>query len=298
MKYICQLSKETLICTELIVKDYKEILKCSYGEEPNKKIFVETICEILGRIVQKPATFIRTLNIIDVFCLLLDIRFNSLGACNVTLTQNEQKYNLELNLGYIKEETEQLFSKLSTTIEHNGIEIVFECPSVERLLQSTKEDYLTYIKGSYVTKNDVRKFISINTNEQAELLFDKISPKISLEIIQKFNTFVETITGMNFLSRYGFKDQRLVFVPSLDSLIWFTKLMFNEDLSSLYENIFYLGYTGRMSAEYVENAAVGEYNYYIALLRQVVAAKNSSNASSENPQEGDPEDPGLFDEDM
>ncbi len=298
MKYICQLSKETLICTELIVKDYKEILKCSYGEEPNKKIFVETICEVLGRIVQKPATYIRTLNIIDVFCLLLDIRFNSLGACNVTLTRDEQKYNLELNLGYIKEETEQLFSKLSTTIEHNGIEIVFECPSVERLLQSTKEDYLTYIKGSYITKNDTKKFIAINTNEQAELLFDKISPKISLEIIQKFNTFVETITGMNFLSRYGFKDQQLVFVPSLDSLIWFTKLMFNEDLSSVYENIFYLGYTGRMGAEYVENSAVGEYNYYIALLRQVVAAKNSSNTPSENPQEADPEDPGLFDEDM
>jgi hypothetical protein len=298
VKYICQLSKETLICTELIVKDYKEILKCSYGEEPNKKIFVETICEVLGRIVQKPATYIRTLNIIDVFCLLLDIRFNSLGACNVTLTRDEQKYNLELNLGYIKEETEQLFSKLSTTIEHNGIEIVFECPSVERLLQSTKEDYLTYIKGSYITKNDTKKFIAINTNEQAELLFDKISPKISLEIIQKFNTFVETITGMNFLSRYGFKDQQLVFVPSLDSLIWFTKLMFNEDLSSVYENIFYLGYTGRMGAEYVENSAVGEYNYYIALLRQVVAAKNSSNTPSENPQEADPEDPGLFDEDM
>lgn len=279
-----------------MVKDYKELLKCSYGDEPNKKIFVETVCEILGKVVQKPTTYIKSLNVVDLFCLLLDIRFNSLGPCNVILTQNDQKFNLELNLGYIKEETAELFNALSTSIEHNGIEIVFECPSVERLLQNSKDDYLSYIKGSYITKNGERRFISITTNEQAELLFDKIPPKISLEIIQKFNTFVEQITGMNFLSRYGFKEEKLVFVPSLDSLIWFTKLMFNEELSTFYDNVFYLGYTGKMSADYVENCAVGEYNYYVGLLRQVVAAKNSSSTPTEG--EEVPEDPGLFEDGM
>lgn len=298
MKYISQLSKDTLLCSELLVKDYKEILKCTYGEEPNKKIFVETICEILAKIVQKPISFIKSLNVIDLFCLILDVRFNSLGPCNVVLTQNEQKFNLELNLGYIKEETEQLFNNLSTTIEHNGIEIVFECPSVERLLQNTKDDYLSYIKGSYITRNGEKRFIGITTNEQAELLFDKIPPKISLELIQKFNNFVEQITGMNFLSRYGFKDQKLVFIPSLDSLIWFNKLMFNEDLNSLYENIFYLSYSGKMNAEFIENSAVGEYNYYVALLRQALAEKNSKNAPSEEDPNMMEQDPGLFEEGM
>lgn len=298
MKYISQLSKDTLLCSELLVKDYKEILKCTYGEEPNKKIFVETICEILAKIVQKPISFIKSLNVIDLFCLILDVRFNSLGPCNVVLTQNEQKFNLELNLGYIKEETEQLFNNLSTTIEHNGIEIVFECPSVERLLQNTKDDYLSYIKGSYITRNGEKRFIGITTNEQAELLFDKIPPKISLELIQKFNNFVEQITGMNFLSRYGFKDQKLVFIPSLDSLIWFNKLMFNEDLNSLYENIFYLSYSGKMNAEFIENSAVGEYNYYVALLRQTLAEKNSKNVPSEEDPNMVEQDPGLFEEGM
>lgn len=294
------MSKETLVCTELLVKDYKEILKCSFGEDPNKKIFVETICEIVAKVVNKPTQYIRSLNVIDLFCLLLDIRFNSLGPCNVVLTQNDQKFNIELNLGHIKDETSQLFDLLSTTIEHNRIQVVFECPSVERLLQPTKEDYLPYIKGSYILKDDGKKFIEITTNEQAELLFDRIPPKISIEIIQKFSNLVEQITGMNFLSRYGFKDQKLAFVPSLESLIWFTKLMFNEDLNSFYENIFYLGYTGKMGAEYVENCVVGEYNYYITLLRQVVASKNNQSSSSEGEEQGDPteEDPGLFGDEM
>lgn len=298
MKYVSHLSKESLFCTELLVRDYKELLKCSYGEEPNKKIFVETVCEVLAKIIQKPISYIKSLNIVDLFCLLLDIRFNSLGPCNVVLTENDQKFNIELNLGYIKEETEQLFSKLSTTIEHNGIELVFECPSMERLLQNVKDDYLCYIKGSYIIKNGNKRFIEIHTNEQAELLFDKIPPKISIAIIQKFNEFVEQITGINFLSRYGFKEQRLVFVPSLDSLIWFTKLLFNEDLSSVYDNIFYLSYTGKMGADYVENCAVGEYNYYIGLLRQVVASKNSSSGSTEEEGEMSAEDPGLFGDEM
>lgn len=293
MKYISRLSKETFFCNELQVKDYKEILKCCYGEEPNKLIFVETICEVVSKIVNKPIGHIKSLNIVDLFCLILDIRFNCLGVCNVTLKQGDDQFNIELNLGLIKEEISELFNILSTTIEYNGLEIVFECPSIERLLQNTNEDYLPYIKSSYINKNNTKKFIEITTNKQAELLFDKISPKISLELIQKFNTFVERVTKMNFLSRYGFKDQQLTFVPSLDSLIWFMKIMFSENLTSFYENVFYLSYTGKMNAEYIENTVVGEYNYYLALLRQATASNKSSEGEGEMS-----EDPGLYENEM
>lgn len=282
MKFVSQISKELLFCSELQVRDYKKLLKCSYGETPNKLIFVETVCEILTKITNKPIEYIKSLNIIDVFCLLLDIRATSAGPCKIVLSENDQKLTVELNLNLVKKDTLEMLQGLSTTIKHNEIEIVFECPCMERLLQTTNDDYVSYIKGSYITKNGTKKFIQINTNEQAELLFNKIPPKISLEIISKFNAFVEKITGMNFLSRYGIKNQQLIFVPSLDSLIWFTKLMFNEDLHSFYENIFHLSYTGKMNSEYVESLAVGEYNYFLGLLRQVIAAQNSSNTSSEN----------------
>ena len=296
MNFLTQLSKETLICSELQVKDYKEILKCTFGDTPDKTIFIETVCRIFSKLTDRPLDYIKQLNIIDFFCLLLDIRANSLGNCSLVLTQNEQKFNLELDLMRVKQETSSLFEQLATTIKHSNLEVSFECPSIERLMQNTKEDYLSYIKGSCITKKRKKCFATITTNEQAEMFFDALPPKISLQIIDNFNKFVEKITKMNYLSRYGFYEQQLIFLPSIDSLLWFAKLLFNEPLSSLYDNLFYLSYSGKMNAEYVEGLSVGEYNYFVGLLRQVLASKNSPGEN--NQDQNFEEDPGLFEEEM
>lgn len=296
MNFLTQLSKDTLICSELQVKDYKQILKCTFGDTPDKTIFIETVCRIFSKLTDRPLDYIKQLNIIDFFCLLLDIRANSLGNCSLVLTQNEQKFNLELDLIKVKQETSSLFEQLATTIKHSNLEVSFECPSIERLMQNTKEDYLSYIKGSCITKKRKKCFATITTNEQAEMFFDALPPKISLEIIDNFNKFVEKITKMNYLSRYGFYEQQLIFLPSIDSLLWFAKLLFNEPLSSLYDNLFYLSYSGKMNAEYVESLSVGEYNYFVGLLRQVLASKNSPGENKQEENFG--EDPGLFEEEM
>ena len=294
MNFLTQLSKDTLICSELQVKDYKEILKCTFGDTPDKIIFIETVCRIFSKITNRSLEYIKQLNIIDFFCLLLDIRANSLGNCSLILTQNEQKFNLELDLIKVKQETSSLFEQLTTTIKHSNLEVSFECPSIERLMQNTKEDYLSYIKSSCITKKRKKCTAMITTNEEAELFFNALPPKISLEIIDNFNKFVESITKMNYLSRYGFYEQQLTFLPSIESLLWFAKLLFNEPLNSLYDNIFYLSYSGKMNAEYVEGLSVGEYNYFVGLLRQVLASKNSPGEN--NQDQTFEEDAGLFEE--
>lgn len=297
MNFLTILSKDTLVCSELQVKDYKELLKCSFGDSPDKTIFIETICRIFSKLTNKSLDYIKQLNIVDFFCLLLDIRNNSLGDCKLVLTQDKKKFNLELNLAKVKEETSILFEQLATTIKHSNIEVYFECPSLERLMQNTKDEYLSYIKGSCITKKRKKCTAIITTNEEAELFFNALPPKISLEIIDNFNKFVESTTKMNYLSRYGFNEQQLVFLPSIESLLWFAKLLFNEPLSSLYDNIFYLSYSGKMNAEYVETLSVGEYNYFVGLLRQVLANKNSPEENKENNQNFE-EEPGLFEEEM
>ena len=308
MNFTAKLSKDTLICSELRVKDYKEILKCTFGDAPDKLIFVETICRIFSKITEKPLEYIKQLNIIDFFCLLLDIRSNSLGDCTLVLTQDSKKFNVELNLDRVKQETSNLFDQLALTIKNSSIEVSFECPSLQRLMQNTKEDYLSYIKSSCITKKRKKCQVTITTNEQAELFFDALPPKISIEIIESFNKFVQKITSMNYLSYYGFNEQQLTFLPSVDSLLWFTKLLFNEPLTSIYDNMFYLSYSGKMNMEYIETLSVGEYNYFVGLLRQVLASKNSSkeetnkqNLEDDKNFEDDQnfeEDPGLFEEEM
>ena len=296
MKFVSNLSKETLICSELQVKDYKELLKASYGEDINKLIFVETLCEIFAKTTNKPTEYFKKLNIIDLFYLLLDVRINSQGdICKVVITKDEKKMNLELRLDLIKGDLELIFQDLSAVISHNNLEIAFECPSAERLLQPTSEQYFYFIKGVYINKDNVRHFVEFPTNEHARLFLDKVTPKVAMQVVKQFEQFVGTISSVNFLSHYGIEDQTLTFLPSIDSLIWFAKLMFSETLESFYDNLFYLSQLGHMNADYVERLVVGEYNYFVNCLKRTLASKESSETQSADQLNHD-DDVGLSDE--
>lgn len=278
MKFLSQLSNETLVCSELQVKHYKELLKCSFGDEPNKLIFVETICDICSALTNKPATYFKKISITDLFCLILDIRINSIGdICKIVVTKDEKQMNLDLRLDCIQEEIKTIYSLFdNSSITFNNFEIILEYPSVERLLQETEEEYLYFINKIHLNLNN--QFIHLN-NKEVQLLFDKIPPNVSLKIIKTFESVINQISNKNFLSRYGINTQQLTFFPSLDSLIWFTKLIFSESLETFYDNLFYLSHLGHLNAEYVENSVVGEYNYFITCLQKVLAVKNNTQQS-------------------
>lgn len=293
MKFLSELSKETLICSELQVKDYKEILKSSYGEDVNMQLFIETLCEVFATISKKTPDYFKNLNLIDLFCFLLDVRVNSQGdECKVIITRDDTKMTLSLRLDYIKEELKALFGSITKRIDQGAISIVFECPSIQRILQPAKEEYLAFIRGCYIKREERTQFVEITTNEQAEQLIEKLSPKTLMHIIDQFEQFYRVFYNVNFLSRYSIPNQRLSFVPSLDSLLWYTKLTFSESLETFYSNLFYLSHLGNMGADYIENAVVGEYNYFVGQLRQTLASKNSSEDSNQNMQDntGFPED--------
>lgn len=288
MRFVSELSKERIVSKELCVSHYKNILKSCYGETVDSVLFIENLCDVFSQLTEKPVSFFKNLNIVDIFCFLLDMRINSQGTiCSLTLRRNEKNVGLELNLSYVREEIRNLYKELYVDIKSEDMLIQFECPSVNRLIQPATADYIPYIKEACILKADKR--ITIEDNNTAELLFDRISPKISLEIISKFSSFVEKVTGVNFLSRYGIKDQNLMFIPSLDSLIWFTKLLFNESLESFYENIFALSYAGKMTPSYIESCAIGEYIYFMNCLKKV------QNQKSESPNSPEQMDPSLAD---
>lgn len=273
MKFVSKISNESLICNELQVKHYKEIIKCTIGDEPDATIFIETFCSVLSNIVDKPINYIKSLSILDLLCLLIDIRYNSLGVCKLIVTQEGKKINLELNLEVVKKDLTTLFDKLTEKTTFNDIEVTLSVPSILRLSGPFNEDYIPYI--TKCTFSGTKTF-DVTTNEQANKVFNLFPPKLSLQIIAKFNKIIEQIYSVNLLERYGIPNQRLVVIPTITFLIWFTKLLFGEDLGSFYDNLFSLSYSGKMNAEYVENLPVGEYNYFIGLLKQTLSSKQSS----------------------
>ena len=280
MKFASKLSKHTLICNELQVKDYKELIKCIMGDNPDIDAFIETFVTVLSNTTNKPTDFIRTLNIIDLIYLLIDIRYNSLGTCKLVVNDEDKKINLELNLETSKNDIANIFESCRRKLKYNNIEVELAVPSLARLHEKFTEEYIPYIANC--TFQGVNNF-EVSTNEQAVKVFDLLPPKFSLEILSGFSDLARQICTVDLLKPYNISNQQLIILPTLEFLIWLTKLLFNEPLSSLYENLFGLSFSGRMNAEYVENLSVGEYNYFLGLLKQALTPKDNTPSNIHQP---------------
>lgn len=291
MKHEVNLLTTSVNCSELTVKDYKEILKCSYGDNPDKKTFVTTISEVLSNITDKTPEYFFNCSIVDVFLLLLKTKINSQGeSCKIVVTKDEKKMNLELRFDYIYEDIKAWFEPfLNKIIKLDSVEVLFDCPSLKTIQEQGEEEIYYFIRGCRILgKHDA--LLSPSTVEESKMLFESLSPKLASDIYSHYFSLAKEISAKNLLHRYPLiaDDQRLMFTPTIDSLIWFTKLMFNEPLDSFYDNLFYLTNLGRFSTEYIENCTPGEYIYFTKKLEQTLSrqqgreTQNGENFSNED----------------
>lgn len=291
MKFISDLSGLKLICSELTVADYKQILKCSFGDEPDLQLFSETICDVVGKLTNKPIEFIKSLPISDVLCILIDLRLRSMGdIVTVSLTKDNNQTSLDLNLVAIRDDIKAFYKPFcSSKINQKDLEIVLSVPSIEMLSTKTNEEYLYFIKSVALKKTT----FEIVDTEEASALFEKISAKIASQIISHCGQFIKSVKELNLLSRYEGVEQKLGFVPTLENLLWFVKLLFNEPLDVFYDNIFYLSKHVNMTPSYIESCTPGEYIYFTKKLEASIAAQNQGREQQTDYQqssEGFPED--------
>ena len=291
MKFISDLSSHKLVCSELTVADYKQILKCSFGDEPDPELFSETICDVIGKLTNKSSEFVKSLPMSDVLCILIDLRLKSMGdVVTVSVKSEEKQMSLDLNLSTIKEDIKQFYKPFCCSkITQKDLEIVLSVPSIEMLSTKTDDEYLYFIKSVLLKKST----FEISNIEEASALFEKISAKVASQIISHCRQFIESVKELNLLARYEGIEQKLGFVPTIENLLWFVKLLFNEPLDAFYDNIFYLAKHVNMSAEYIESCTPGEYIYFTKKLEASIAAQNQGNQQQTDYQqnsEGFPED--------
>lgn len=267
MKFVSKLSQETIVFTELLVKDYKNLLKGLYGEDIEPVVFVDCVCELLASITNKSEDYFRHMNIIDLFCLLLDVRINSMGnICSVNLTKaNNKKAKLDLNLEHIKKSLSIINKQINSCVSYKEMEVELSCPSINNLI--SKKEELSFIK-----KVSIKGIpFNITTNEQLTVLTEYLPVNLFLDINQKIKEIIKTVNSLNFLSVYGLKEEYLGFNLNISSIIWYIKLFFEEPLDVFYKNFFYLSYYGHMNASYLESISIGEYNYFVRCLKDTLS---------------------------
>lgn len=279
MKFQLQVSEQVISCEELTVSLYKDLLKSIYGDEPDVQVFIQTVSNILSLLTDKPLSFFEKLSVMDLMSCLLQLRMNSLGdRVIVSLNLDDVKRSLELRLDWVNEEILD-FNKsiIKNTIKVGTIEVEIDSPSPIRLIEKISDEYLYFVKS---IKIDDRVLV-IETNDEAKNITERLPIKVTFAIIEHFEKIIKEIKGLNFLKRYKITEHTLGFIPSNDSLLWFTKLIFNESLESFYDNIFYLAKLANISPSYTESCSVGEYFVYTGTLQRTLAQQNSE--SSQDP---------------
>lgn len=286
MHFFINLNNQKLLCSELIVKDYKNLLKTIFGDEPDKELFVENLTMLFAKLTNKPQSFFKEeLSIFDLFLILIQIRINSLGdAIQLNVIKDEKQMNLELRLDWVVEDIKTILNQIfDETIGQNKMKLTMGVPSLNRLDENNEEQYLSYLQTISIVEQ-----LNIKNNSEARQLFDKLSPKNAKKVIENFNRFAEKITNLNFLARYGIDNQTLTLLPSKESLLFFAKLIFNEDLSCFYDNMFYLSHLGHLSLDYIEQCSAGEYTYFVRKLEQTLSQKTPSPAYEDFELDEDP----------
>lgn len=277
MKIKCELSESVLICSELQVKHYKNLIKSLYGEEPDPEVFFDVLYEIIEAVTNKPRSAIEQMSILDLFCLMIEIRRLCHGdLCKLSVQTEDKKVTLSLNLALLKMDLLKLSRSLAKVVAQDDIQISCRCPSFKRL-ENVKEDAFAAIASVNIRE---QQKMQITDNEQAEQLLDRLSSKTFFEINQVVNEILASVRNFNIFGRYSYIKRELNFSLSKTYFVWFSKLMFGEDLNEIFNNIFYLSHYNHMNAQYIEELPVGEYNVYVSLLKGYLQSQSSS---SENP---------------
>ena len=239
------LDKE-IIHGELNVKDYKIILKCLLGDTLDVPALFLNLNNILLKITNLKKEELYNLNIIEYFLLLLSIRTNSIGGIIFATYNGEKKINLQIPLNEIIEELTYFLENYQPfTINIKNISTVVTLPKIKDFL--VKEDQ------SFIEDISINNTV-VNIEQLPVSVYKKINDKISL--------LKNNINNLYFYKPV-IEDYIIKFTSNLKEYVSLIKILFNENLLSVYDNIFYLSKVSNFSAEYLENCTYGEFKLFV-----------------------------------
>jgi hypothetical protein len=243
-----KIGEKTVYFNELSLKKYKTILKSLLNDPiDTDNLFLNLNC-ILQEITSLSKQEILELNILEYFLLLISIRQISIGNIIFATYKDEQSsMNIEIDLEKTCIEIRDCLNNF-TPLEYKDdlIKLAFNIPQIKNIFQKDNNIYC-----NYDTDNLPIKYLPIIT-ENVKKLFKKI------------NTF------------YFFKspiEKYSVFLTiNLTDYVQLIKILFNENLLTIYNNIFYLNKICHISAEYLENCTYGEFKIFVKKVQEMQQA--------------------------
>jgi hypothetical protein len=237
-----QINNKTVIHKELKVKDYKSVLKCLVNDPLDLNFLILNLNFILKKVTNLSEQEINQLNIIEYFLLLLNIRMFSLGSSIFTVYKKEE-LNIEISLQPLLDTIISFLNEdHTTTIKKENYTFKFSIPSVEQLIT-----------------NDELSFVTIVNK-------DILPGDLPISYIKFINKHIKQIKNkINKIFFYKSPIDKYSIKFSSDRVEYFSliKLLFNENLLTIYDNILYLSKVCNISSNYLENCTYGEFKIFV-----------------------------------
>lgn len=260
-----EFSNKKIVHGELCLKDYKTILKCLIGDSVDPVLLYQNLQAILHRITKLNIDEIDNLNIIEFFALLVSIRQTSIGgSLQVVYNNNGNKINLDIPL-------EETFNTLQNAINS----------SVKKFYEDTNFKFAVSIPRikDYVLKNgNDNSFITeihINNENVSTDLVDSLPIAFFNKIKPHINDIKNTINSIPFFNP-SISKYRIFFSTQPQEYFHLIKIIFNENLITIYNNIFKLNRLCNIPANYIEECTYGEYKIFVNNLNQLFAANTTT----------------------
>lgn len=279
MKIPITLTNDVVLqCEEITVNTYKQLLKVLKQPSLEEKEFYDFLYDVIGSPMSLQRELFNKLSILDVFCILLDIRlFTRDNVTKLLLTVGEKKATYHLDLNQVKQKMLEFGNSFSEVLGEPPLQVICGYPSIGcTSLQNTAR----HIKGAILTNADNHSQFVETSSEQAEILLDKLSPKTLISIQNSITNNHKEMIKFNFLDGDLTKGFWLGIPHTYELLRSFIDLIYTDSLSSMLDNIFYLSHHSNMNPSFIHTIPYEEYDYYVN--RLILTLKSNKEESSDS----------------
>jgi hypothetical protein len=261
-----KVSNKEIIYKELKLKQYKTILKCLYTDPIDIPNLILNLNNILTLITNLTIEEISNLNLLEYLFILTEIRITSIGSSIFAVHNNSNKpVNIEIPLNKTRAE-------------------ILKC--IEDFVPLLYKDANTTLNFSIPFIKDLTDKEFLFVNEEVNNL-----PVRYLKIIKNYTKKINSFFNSYYFFNPGIKEFNLKLSLNKYDYIQLIKILFNENLLSIYDNLFYLSKICNMSSEYLENGTYGEFKVFVKKTEEMLQKQIKQPPVVEQSNESDQFDP-------
>lgn len=272
---------------EFSLKEYKALLKSLISVDYTPEIFNTFITDLLLQKTNLEPLEVKNMSVIDFFILIMFLKCTSSSSIIEVQTENTEKNKTTLKLNVLEFiNTLKAINVLQLTCKEyieNNIAIEYDIPSFLDVYMCKDSNNLVYsfIKKIYFNESKVLDFKKYNFHDK-KTIYNNLPLKAAISIKTRINYILNYFNELDLLDYDPefIGKASLLFNFNKNNLSFLLKLLFGDDLKTIYSNQFLLAKHGNMSAEYIDSCTVGEYSIFIQLLNKSINESNKNSNSN------------------